>query len=65
MKHVDRIARIKAWKGLPTKIPSREAEILERVGQSVEEQYSEAAKALMQEILRLSRDRQQEINKGM
>gem|GEM_PF-3874867 len=48
-----------------TQIPSREAEILERVGQSVEEQYSEAAKALMQEILRLSRARQQEINKGM
>lgn len=65
MKHVERIARIKAEKGLPTKIPSREAEILERVGNSVEEQYSDAAKALMQEILRLSRERQQEINKGM
>ena len=65
MKHVDRIAVIKALKGMPTQIPSREAEILEKVGQSVEEQYSDAAKALMQEILRLSRARQQEINKGM
>ena len=63
MKHVDRIAKIKAEKGLPTKIPSREAEILERVGQSVDPQYSESAKALMKEILRLSRTRQQEINK--
>lgn len=65
MKHVERIAMIKALKGMPTQIPSREAEILERVGQSVEKQYSEAAKALMQEILRLSRERQHEVNKGM
>ena len=64
MKHIDRIAKIKAEAGMPTQVPSREAEILERVGNSVEEQYSEAAKALMQELLRLSRERQNEINKG-
>ena len=64
MKHIDRIAKIKAEAGMPTQVPSREAEILERVGNSVDEQYSEAAKALMQELLRLSRERQNEINKG-
>ena len=64
MKHVDRIASIKAKYGMPTQVPSREAEILEKVGQSVDSQYSEAAKAFMQEILRLSRERQHEVNKG-
>ncbi len=61
MKHIDRIAKIKAEAGMPTMVPSREAEILERVGNQVEGQYSEAAKSLMKEILRLSRQRQDEL----
>ncbi|MBO4928604.1 MAG: type II 3-dehydroquinate dehydratase [Clostridiales bacterium] len=66
MKHSERIAKIKSERGLPTYVPQREAEILDGVEKSVDKEYSEYAKAWMKETLRLSKERQQELNnKGM
>ena len=65
MKHAERIARIKASAGVPTYSPDRESEILRGVEESVEKDYADYAKQWMQETMRLSKERQHEINKGM
>lgn len=62
MKHADRIARIKAKSGTAILATNREQEILEKAGGSVDEEYAEYARQWMQETMRLSRERQSEVN---
>ena len=61
MKHVDRIARLKAQRNTATFVPGREAQILAETEKSVEPAYAEYAKNWMKETMRLARERQEEI----
>lgn len=61
MKHSERIAKIKAQSGTATYVPGREQEILDAAEKAVEESYGNYAREFMQEILRLSKERQKEI----
>lgn len=62
MKHADRIAAIKARSDTPILASGREQEILDRAGQAVDEEYAGYAQQWMKETMRLSRERQNEIN---
>ena len=61
MKHSERIAKIKEKSGAAIYVPGREQEILTAAEKSVDEPYGNYAREFMQEILRLSKERQQEI----
>lgn len=63
MKHSERIAKIKEKSGVAIYVPGREQEILTAAEQTVEESYGNYARQFMQEILRLSKERQQELKK--
>ena len=65
MKHVDRIAKLKAERNTATFVPGREAQILATTESSVEPAYAEYAKEWMKETMRLARERQEEIRNDL
>ncbi len=62
MKHADRIAKIKEKSGTAVLVSSREQEILDRTKDSIDVAYAEYACQWMKETMRLSRERQNEVN---
>lgn len=61
MKHCERIAGIKAAAGIDVYVPGREEEILNAAESRVAKEYGKYAREWMQEMLKLSRERQNEL----
>lgn len=62
MKIASGIADYKKEKGLPVHVPEREAEVLEKVSQRTDPEFSEDVKAFYQAIFEISRAHQQKRN---
>ena len=52
------IAKVKAERGVPTCVPKREAEVLDRVAATVGEELSPYARRLWETVMELSREYQ-------
>lgn len=62
MKIASGIGDYKKEKGLPVHVPEREAEVLEKVSQMADSEFSEDVKAFYQAIFEISRAHQQKRN---
>ena len=57
------IAAVKAERGLPTRVPQREAEVLDKVAAAVGEELSPYARRLWETMMELSREYQRSCEK--